>query len=331
MLSLRSSECTPLNVPDTPLHELIHVIATQGYKFTTVTPLTHERFLSRSGLARDLKDIFGWNLPFTPNVLSPLIFDLMSKADLLSEKNGLLKSKIRVATLDNDYFLHSAFPTIENDSVFFGPDTYRFARFIRQSLKTSWYQSKANNVGRPMRILDVGCGSGAGGVAAVRAIPKHQSFQLSLNDINDKALEYAIVSTQAAGITATALHSDFFDLPMKEYDLIVSNPPYISDSKGRLYRDGGAQFGLDLSLRIARRALQLLAPGGQLLLYTGVAMPQGSVNPLISELTPHLTTGIYHWSCEEIDPDVFGEELDREEYRGISRIAVVGLSVQRIK
>lgn len=315
-----------------PLQELISVIATQGYRFIAVTPLTHERYLARSdGIARDLKDVFGWNLPFKANILAPLIFDLMSKADLLTESNGIFKSKIRIATLDNDYYLHSAFPTVENGSVFFGPDTYRFARFIRQSIENGWNESEGTDFGKSIRILDIGCGSGAGGVAAVRAIPRHRSFKLFLNDINDKALNYAIASTQASGIKARILRNDFFNLPAEYYDLIVSNPPYINDSLGRLYCDGGANFGLDLSLRIAKRALQLLAPGGYLLLYTGVAMTKTSVNPLLSELAPQLTTGNYWWSCEEIDPDVFGEELGRDEYDGVHRIAAVGLVVQRIK
>lgn len=315
-----------------PLVELINNIAALGYRFTTVTPLTHQRFLSRShGIARDLKDVFGWNLPFAPNILPPLILDLMSKVDLLSEENELLRSRVRISTLDRDYFLHSAYPTVENDAVFFGPDTYRFARFIRQSMKIRWSQPEAMDNRKAIRILDIGCGSGAGGVVAVRAIPRHQPVQLFLNDINDKSLKYALANTQAAGIAARILNDDFFNLAINEYDLIISNPPYISDSEARLYRDGGAHFGLELSLRIARRALQCLAPNGQLLLYTGVAMDHTSIDPFLSELAPQLATGKYRWSYEEIDPDIFGEELERDEYRGIHRIAAIGLVVQRIK
>lgn len=314
----------------TLLQKLLSILAAQGYRFTTVTPLTHERYISYSeGSARDLKDVFGWSLPFEENILPPLVLELMANAELLTNTQGLLKSKIRISSLDNDLFIHSAFPTSEVDSVFFGPDTYRFARFIKQSLRSIRLPSAHADPLQAIRILDVGCGSGAGGVAAVRALPQQQPFHLTLNDINDRALTYAVASTQASGVEAEFLHGDFFSLPQNEYDLIVSNPPYIVDSEARLYRDGGGLFGLDLSLRIARHALQLLAPGGCLLLYTGVAMTRTTVSPLIAELTAQLNSGTYRWSYEEIDPDVFGEELQRPEYHGVSRIAAVGLVVQR--
>ncbi len=44
-------------------------------------------------------------------------------------------------------------PTAERDAVFFGPDTYRFAIFLR------------HHVQQAARAVDIGCGSGAGGLA----------------------------------------------------------------------------------------------------------------------------------------------------------------------
>lgn len=313
------------------LQELIGVLAMQGYRFTTVTPRTHELFLLRSdGIARDLKDVFGWGLPFEAHILPPLLLELMTQGSLLRVSEGLLRSRIRISTLDDDFFVHSSFPTDEVDSVFFGPDTYRFARFVKHALKQKYNFPEKADIRKTVRVLDIGCGSGAGGIAVVRSLPKDQPFRLNLNDINKQALIYASANAHAADIDAAVLHGDFFNLPEQKYDLIVSNPPYIIDSEQRLYRDGGSLFGLELSLRIVRHALTLLAPGGHLLLYTGVAMTRASLNPLLSELAPQLGNGMYHWCYEEIDPDVFSEELERAEYADIVRIAAVGLMIERI-
>ena len=313
------------------LKELLGTIALQGYKFTTVTPVTHERFLLRSdGIAKNSRDIFGWSLPFKPEVLSPLVFELMLQADLLINSGDYWLSKIRISSLDNDLFLHSRFPTNHAQSVFFGPDTYRFARFIKQTLKTLQPQSDFAALHSPLKVLDVGCGSGAGGIAVIRSLSNQQTYELNLNDLNPIALDYAVVCAQVAAIPATILSGDFFNIQGVEFDLIVSNPPYISDSAARLYRDGGSHYGLELSLRIVIHALNLLTPGGRLLLYTGVAMTSDEKNPLLSELIPYLANNNFRWSYEEIDPDIFGEELEQPAYKGVSRIAAVGFIVVRI-
>lgn len=313
------------------LHRLLHTMTEQGYKFTAVTPMTHERFLSRTeGVAKNTRDIFGWNLPFKAKLLSPPLFDFLNKAKIFSSDGDYFRSKVRISSLGNDLFLHSGFPTEETQSVFFGPDTYRFARFIKQSLNSFQLQSGLLKPNAPFKILDVGCGSGAGGIAAIRALPQHYSCELMLNDVNSMALEYAAVCAQVAEVPAILLHDDFFNINHVQYDLIISNPPFIEDSAGRLYRDGGSRLGLDLSLRIVKHALQLLAPGGHLLLYTGVAMTSCERNPLLTELIPYLSDNKFRWSYEEIDPDIFGDELEKPAYHNATRIAAVGLTIMRM-
>ena len=308
--------------------ELLQELAMQGYRFTTVTPATHERFLSRHHQAgTTLRDIFGWNLPFKMDALSPLFRSLMIEADLVQASRDFLKSNIRISSLDKDLFLHTPFPTTESNAVFFGPDTYRFARFIRQTLQhiISTRSSEFNAIA-PLRVLDIGCGSGAGGVVAMRSFDG--PVDLVLNDINPLAIAYARTNTAAAAINAGFLQGDVFTAIKGKFDLIISNPPYIKDNAGRTYRDGGARLGLDISIRIVQHAINHLAPGGCLLLYTGVAMTCRS-DPLMSELVPLLVEANCHWSYEEIDPDIFGEELEQPAYAQASRIAAVGLVVTR--
>ena len=110
--------------------------------------------------------------------------------------------------------------------------------------------------------------------------------------------------------------------------MIISNPPYLDDAAQRAYRHGGAGLGRALSVRIAEEALGRLLPGGCLLLYTGVAMV-GGVDAFLADIQPRLANEQFEWSYSEIDPDVFGEELDQPAYAHVDRIAAVGLTVTR--
>lgn len=319
------------------LVDLLAIIKMQDYQFTTVTPRTHAIFLSKPNLSpTNLRDIFGWNLPFSLDELPTPVKRIMVAADIIEPCGDMFRSKVRIASLSHDLshhdiFLHSGFPTTELDSVFFGPDTYRFARFIRQTLTQDRHlisDAKDSRVKPPLRILDIGCGTGAGGVAAIRALPHGQIYEMTMNDISPTALNFTRVNAQVADIPIKQLHGDVFETLEGEFDLIISNPPYMNDESSRAYRDGGAQLGLDLSIRIFTRALQHLAPGGKFLLYTGVAMTDQS-DPFLSTLEPLLADTNFTWSYEEIDPDIFGEELQLPSYSSAHRIAAVGLVVTR--
>jgi release factor glutamine methyltransferase len=109
-------------------------------------------------------------------------------------------------------------------------------------------------------------------------------------------------------------------------DAVIANPPYLVDPGARLYRDGGGPLGFELSVRILREALARVRPGGQIVLYTGSPVVRGE-HPLRAAWREVLATrpAAYHW--EELDPDVFGEELEGAAYGAVERIAVVALTV----
>jgi len=303
---------------------VLRQVAATGYRFTTVTPLTHQRVLARRGRepGATLRDIFGWNLPFEAGTVPPELLAGMEQAGIVRRTGSLLRSTVRIASLGDDLFLHSAYPTVEENAVFFGPDTHRFGRFIRYALNP--HKTK-----QPLRVLDVGCGSGAGGIAVARALAAMDTpCTIVMNDINPLALEYTAVNAEAAGIPVTLAQGDALSAVEGDFDLIVSNPPYLDDAAQRAYRHGGARLGRALGVRIAAESLKRLAPGGQLLLYTGVAMVDGE-DPFLAEIRPLLTAPGFEWSYAEIDPDVFGEELERPVYAHIDRIAAVGLVATR--
>ena len=295
------------------LCELLRYLKAEGYEFTAVTPATHARILARprSGPVA-LRDIFGWNRPFEERDVEPELIARLAAADALEDVQGKLRSKLRVASLGGELLLHGAFPTDDLNSVFFGPDTYRFARFLKQQLP---------RLGRAEWLVDMGAGSGAGAIAAARL---HQVARVTMVDTNAAALELAAANARAAGLQAETLLSDAVP---DGVDLIIANPPYMIDEAHRSYRDGGGLLGGAVAVDWARQALDRLVPGGTMLLYTGAAFVDGEA-PLVAELASACAEDGAELGLSEIDPDVFGEELEQPAYQRVERIAAIGAVIR---
>lgn len=293
------------------LAELLRTLKAADYRFTAVTPATHARVLARPLTGPPtLRDIFGWSRTFAESDVDPRMLEWMRAADALEQQDGQLKCRYRVARLGEDLFLHSAFPTVASDSVFFGPDTYRFARFVEKQLP---------NLGGVDWLVDMGSGSGAGAIAVARG---RDFSRITMIDVNDAALALASVNARAAGIEVQMVHSDVIpDGP----DLVIANPPYIIDSAGRSYRDGGGLLGGAVALDWVDQAISKMAPGGAMLLYTGAAFVDGD-SPFLAALESRCAGA--ELSLEEIDPDVFGEELNEASYAKVERIAVIGAVIR---
>jgi len=301
---------------DAALFHLAQAVQSTGYAFTTPTPATHARVNARpdSVWARDLRDVFGWSRPFHDGVVPPDIQALMRDAGVLVPATEGSRSAVRLSSLDGLLFLHSAFPTMAADAVFFGPDTYRFARAILAYLKD----------GAPIRrAVDIGCGAGPGAILVARA---HPAGEVLAVDINQAALRLTRVNAALAGVRVAAVDSNLLSSVPGLFDLIVSNPPYLVDPNSRAYRHGGGPLGAGLSLAILDTALERLAPGGTLLLYTGAAIVNGA-DPFKDAAAARLAGTGASWTYEELDPDVFGEELERGVYTSADRIAAVLLTI----
>jgi methylase of polypeptide subunit release factors len=183
-------------------------------------------------------------------------------------------------------------------------------------------------VAAPFTIIDIGCGSGAGGLFAALQLLSQTQADVVLSDINPKALRYARINAALNRVpNVRTVLSDVFDQINDPGNLIISNPPYLIDSSARLYRHGGGEFGFELSLRIVDASIDRLSPGGRLVLYTGTPVI-GGVDKFHEALRPVLEARGCAYTYDEIDPDVFGEELESAPYDRADRIAVVVLTLQ---
>ena len=76
-----------------------------------------------------------------------------------------------------------------------------------------------------IKILDLGCGSGAIGLT-LKSILKDS--EVTLTDISKEALEIAKLNANNLNLDVTFIESDWLsNVKLEQYDIIVSNPPYI--------------------------------------------------------------------------------------------------------
>ncbi|MDB6141314.1 MAG: SAM-dependent methyltransferase [Pseudomonas sp.] len=314
---LSSAQCRA----DQALVHLGRRLQADGYRFITPTPLTHQRVIMRAGNApaSDMRGIFGWSRPFDADVFEAAELLELQQAGIIVKAHGHLRSTVRWSTLGSLLLVHSAFPTDDGDSVFFGPDTYRFAGVIDECMR--------QRLAPVSRAVDIGCGSGAGAILVARMW--HEAEVLAV-DINPRALRLSSVNAELAeALNVSVYHSDVLESVDGRFDLILANPPYMKDSQQRAYRHGGGNLGEALSLRILRESLPRLKRDGTLLLYTGVAMVAGR-DPFLEGARELLNSDAFGWTYRELDPDVFGEELEKPGYERVERIAAVVLTVTRL-
>jgi release factor glutamine methyltransferase len=133
---------------------------------------------------------------------------------------------------------------------------------------------------RPLRIADLGTGSGAILLALLSELPAAEGFG---TDVSEEALQTATANAAHTRLSdrATFIPCDYASGLSGTFDLIVSNPPYIRsadiadlapevrnhDPLAAL--DGGAD-GRDAYRALIPQAAGLLAPGGTLIVEAGM-------------------------------------------------------------
>ncbi|MHB2211632.1 methyltransferase [Methylobacterium sp. CM6257] len=299
---------------------LARAVRDTGYSFTTVTPATHAHVNARprNAEAKSLRDVFGWSRPFRADLLPGPILHLMREAGAVAEDGALLRPTIRFSSLDGELFAHSSYPPSAAEAVFFGPDTMRFVSAVIDHL-----DHRANPV---RRAVDIGCGSGAAGICVAKRAP---GAEVVLVDINPAAMRAARVNARLAGTDGVEVRrSDMLRDVEGQFDLIVSNPPFMIDTAERAYRHGGGPLGAGLSLAVVEQAVERLAPGGSLVLFTGAAIVEGQ-DPFREAVAEACDRAGLDWTYREFDPDEYGEELATAAYDDVERLALVVLTATR--
>lgn len=299
---------------------LLRALDAMDYDFLAPTPASHARVLEREGreTGGSLMDLLGWSLPCRRADLPEAVVGALHEAGFLELRpDGLVAARIRVSRVFGNLFIHSRYPTVEQDAVFLGPDSHRFADYILRNL---------DGLDGPQRILDYGAGAGVGGITAATRLV---GANLTLADINPRALALAGANAAHAGVAFEAVQTEQPGHLARSYELIVMHPPFMIDTQHRAYRDGGDLFGGRLSLDWALGGIGLLAPCGRLVMHTGVSIVQGR-DVVREAFAASLPADLYAMDYDLLDPDIFGDELSGEAYAEVDRIAAVGLRIDRI-
>ena len=139
--------------------------------------------------------------------------------------------------------------------------------------------AKADGRGRsslhPLRIVDVGTGSGAIALALAKELP---TAAIHATDISPEALDVARANAARHELTSRIEFHEtdlLSGLPTTSFDIVVSNPPYVGESEEdsvqlevRKFEPRNAVFagptGVEVIERMIPQARAALAPGGWL-------------------------------------------------------------------
>lgn len=144
------------------------------------------------------------------------------------------------------------------------PDTESLIEELRASLKKETF-----------RLLDVGCGSGAICITCALLYPEGEITGV---DISSLALAVARKNAERHGVKVELLESNLFEkIGKREFDVIVSNPPYVGlsetigievkwEPRTALF---AGEDGLDVIKRLIASSPDYLVENGILLIETG--------------------------------------------------------------
>ena len=128
------------------------------------------------------------------------------------------------------------------------------------------------------RILDLCTGSGCMAIACAHYLP---AVQVDASDISVEALEVAKINIEKHQLKNRVhlIHSDLFENITQQYDIIISNPPYVdaqgvSNFTAEYHHEpslalAAGEDGLDLAKRILAKAADFLTPNGVLFVEVG--------------------------------------------------------------
>jgi len=201
-----------------------------------------------------------------------------TQRDKVSEALALrIEQKIPVAYITNKaYFFGLEFNVNESVLIPRSPIAELIAEQFSPWFDYKTWQEKNN---QPLEILDMCTGSGCIAIACATAF---DSAHVDAVDISEAALDVANSNIKKHNLEnhVHAIQSDMFkNLPQKKYDIIVSNPPYVTQDEIDNLPDEyhkepsqglyAANEGLEFAISLLKNANQFLSEEGIIVIEVG--------------------------------------------------------------
>ncbi len=203
-----------------------------------------------------------------------------SPTDILTKNNTNLSNSqvLQIKEIVNQLLIHKPVQYILGEAWFYGlrlrvtsdvliprPETEELVKWIVD-----------DNDKIPVSIIDIGTGSGCIAIALALNLPLSE---VVATDISERAIRLAELNAMKSGAKIEFIIEDIFNpfiVKSGKFDILVSNPPYVTESEKQLidknvlnYEPLGALFVPDMQAlkyyrAIASVAKEILNPGGKL-------------------------------------------------------------------
>lgn len=253
---------------------------------TTVEELLRSHYQQKKVDPIDIKAILAWAANLSRTQLITEANRPLSEPHLRKFKQGLARrlngEPLAYITNQKDFYSRGFY--INNSVLIPRPETEELVDHAIKLLKQQANPSSA------FKILDVGCGSG---VIAITLALEHPNAHITAIDCSTEALKVAQKNAEKLAAKQIEFkHIDFFSCigqsALSNFDLIVSNPPYIASNDSHLSQkelQHEPQIALtDFSdgyrfyRHLASQALNWLAKPGYLLVEHGYNQQTSIVN-----------------------------------------------------
>ena len=189
------------------------------------------------------------------------------------------------------------------------PETEELVQWIIEDIRNETLNNSCLNA-KPIRLLDIGTGSGCMAIALAKKLPEAKVYAL---DVSEKALEVARENAAWHGVDVTFLHGDLLHPKLEldlEFDYVVSNPPYVREQEKAAIKNNVKQYEPAIALfvpddnpliyykALATLARQYLTQNGTLYL---------EINQYLAKATQALLEA-HNFSEIECRKDRFGNE-----------------------
>ncbi len=212
-----------------------------------------------------------------------LIFEYLlnyNKTDILLNNDTKLSNSVffQIKEITNQLLCHKPIQYILGEAWFYGiklrvtPDVLIPRQETEELVK--WIIDDTRII--PVSLVDIGTGSGCMAIALARNLPL---ARVTATDISGRAVAIASENARNADTGIRFIVEDIFDpvtLKSEKFDILVSNPPYVTESEKRLVDKNVLYFeplealfvpdkqALKYYDAIASLAVKILKPGGKL-------------------------------------------------------------------